>query len=68
MAETTEKKKRNLFSLIDQTIGEEGIRTDLKITMTPQTAWTLGAVIVGSIVVGGIALEFIKGIIKQSKQ
>ena len=64
---TSQHKKNQFLSLLDNTIGEEGIKTDLKITLTPHTAWRLGAVILGAIIAGGIAMEFIKGIRRNFK-
>ena len=63
MAETTadmQQKKGLLKTYLDKTFGDEGLKTDVKITLTPQTMIVFAAGIVGAVILGSISFYMIK--------
>ena len=54
----------SLAKRINQVIGDEGIKTDISITLTNASALKLGAVIIGSILISYLAITTVKGVAK----
>jgi hypothetical protein len=54
------KKKTGLFKYLDNTIGDDGLRTDVKITLTNDTAVKIVAVALISTVLSSVAFFMIK--------
>jgi len=63
MAETTqdkEQKKGLLKKYLDNTFGDEGLRTDVKITLTNDTIFKFVAAVVGATTLSTVAFYMIK--------
>lgn len=50
----------SLLRKIDQVVGEEGIKTDITITLTNASALKLGGVIIGSILISYLLIGAVK--------
>jgi len=50
---------------LDRILGEEGIKTDVQVSLKPNTYINLGATIVASIVIGMTLGSVVKGILKK---
>ena len=51
----------SLARRLNQIVGDEGIKTDISITLTNASALKLGGVIVGSILISYLAIAVVKG-------
>ena len=49
---------------LDRILGEEGIKTDVQVSLKPETYVSLGATMVLSIVIGMALGSLVKGILK----
>ena len=67
MAETKEqpKKKAGVFKYLDNTFGDEGLRTDVKITLTNDTIFKFVAAVVGATALSTITYYMIKSMFSQ---
>ena len=50
----------SLLRKIDQVVGEEGIKTDITITLTNASALKLGSVIIGAILISYLLIGAVK--------
>jgi hypothetical protein len=71
MADTTtekEQKKGLLKKYLDNTFGEEGLKTDVKITLTTDTVLKGVAGIVAAVTISTFIFFMIKDLFKETKQ
>jgi len=62
----TDTKKGGIKDYLDRTFGEDGLKTDIKITLTNETVFKFIGMIVGAVAFGSLTFYLIKGIM-QSK-
>ena len=54
------KNKKNIQQYIDALIDDEGLKTEVKITMTDETLWKL----IGGLILAGVGISLVAHIIK----
>ena len=60
-----EPKKGLLKSYLDKTFGDEGLKTDVKITLTNETVVKFIASVAGAVILGTISFYMIKAMFVQ---
>lgn len=53
-------KKRNIQQYLDSLVDDEGLKTDVKITMTDETLWKM----IGGLILAGAGIALVAHIIK----
>lgn len=64
--ESNPKKKGGIFKYLDNTIGDDGLRTDVKITLTNDTAVKIVAVGVCTTALSALTFFMIKAMFNRS--
>jgi hypothetical protein len=59
-----DSKKAGIKDYLDRTFGENGLKTDIKITLTRETVFTFIGMVVGAVAFGSLTFYFIKGIMQ----
>lgn len=57
-------KKAGIKGYLDALVDEDGLKTEVKITITDQTLMKTGIYVVGMVIAGSVAFFTIRGIVK----
>ena len=62
------EKRRNVKNIIDSLVDDEGLRTEVTITLTDATLLRTGIYLVGTVVASSVAFFMIRGIVKNMEK